>query len=297
MAITVLATDGRALEVLVTGPEDGFPLVYHHGSPTGAVPFPILDRAAAARNLRVVAYSRPGYGESSPRPEGVIADDVTDVTAILDHLGVDEFVTLGWSGGGPRALACAALLPGRCRGAVSLAGVAPYDAEGLDFFADMGEQNVEEFTVAAQGVGPLEEWLAEASPEMFSVTADQVAGALGDLASDVDKAALTGEFAEHLAAAARHAGRQGIVGWRDEDFVFLRPWGFDLGSVTVPVSVWQGRHDNMVPFAHGVWLAEHVAGARAHLYDDEGHVSLVMQLDRILDDLIEQAGLMEESEA
>jgi pimeloyl-ACP methyl ester carboxylesterase len=297
MSIAVPTSEGRSLEVLVSGPETGFPLVYHHGSPMSAVPFPLLEGAAAERNLRVIGYSRPGYGESSPRPTGVIADDVIDVTAILDHLGLGEFVTLGWSGGGPRALACAALLPGRCRGAVSLAGVAPFDAEGLDFFAGMGEQNVEEFGAAAKGPQVLEAWLAEVAPELFSVTADQVAGALGDLASDIDKAALTGGLAEYLSASTRHAGRQGITGWRDEDLVFIRPWGFDLGTVSVPVSIWQGRHDNMVPYAHGVWLAEHVAGARAHLYDDEGHLSLVSQLGRILDDLLDQAGVARASEA
>lgn len=301
MTLTVPTADDRTLEVLVAGPEDGFPLVFHHGTPQGAVPFGVLERPAAARDLRVVSYSRPGYGGSSPRSNGTtsasVADDATDVATILDHLGHDEFVTLGWSGGGPRALACAALLPGRCRAATCGVGIAPADAEGLDYLAGMGPENVAEFGAILAGPETLERWLAENAPAMYEATADQVVEALGGLLPEVDKAAVTGELAEYLAASGRHAGHQGIVGWRDDDLTLVRPWGFELGSVTVPVSVWQGGQDLMVPYAHGVWLAGHVAGARAHLHADEGHISLLMQMDRVLDDLLEQAGLARGSEA
>jgi len=98
-------------------------------------------------------------------------------------------------------------------------------------------------------------------------------------------------LAEALVACGRRAGAQGVVGWRDDDLALSRPWGFDLTSVRTPVSVWQGAHDRMVPFAHGVWVADEVPGSRRHLYDGEGHLSLVMQIDRILDDLLDQAGL------
>lgn len=287
----VTTPDGGSLEVLLAGPEAGFPVLFHVGTPSGAVPFPLLERAATERDLRTICYSRPGYGRSTPRSHGTVADDVTDMRAVLDHLGVDEFVTLGWSGGGPRALACAALLPGRCRAAATLAGVAPHDADGLDWLAGMGQENLDEFAAAARGEVALEEWLNLHGSALFTVTPDQVAAVLGDLASEVDRKALSGELAEFLVAAGRHAGRQGVSGWRDDDLAIMRGWGFDLGAVTVPVSIWQGAQDRMVPFAHGEWLAENVAGARAHLYDDEGHISLVMQLGRILDDLVEQAGI------
>jgi pimeloyl-ACP methyl ester carboxylesterase len=84
----------------------------------------------------------------------------------------------------------------------------------------------------------------------------------------------------------RRALSAGVAGWRDDDLAFVKPWGFDLEEIVVPVSIWQGAHDRMVPFAHGEWLAAHVPGARAHLHDDEGHLSLIQQLPRILDDLV-----------
>ena len=295
MPITVKTEDGRTLEVLVRGPEDGLALLFHWGTPQGAVPFGILERPADDRNLRVISYSRPGYGTSSPRPNGAtsatVADDAADSAAVLDHLGVGEFVTLGWSGGGPRALACAALLPGRCLAAASGAGVAPADAEGLDFTAGMGPENVEEFSAAFAGREALETWLSTNSPETFTATAADVIESFGDLLPEVDKRALTGELAQDMVTSLRHAGHQGIIGWRDDDLTLIRPWGFDLSAIDVPVAIWQGGQDKMVPFAHGTWLAERIPGARAHLYDGEGHISLIMQLGRVLDDLLDAAGV------
>jgi pimeloyl-ACP methyl ester carboxylesterase len=293
--VMVPVADDRELEVLVTGPEDGFPFVFHHGTPQGAVPCGIIERPATARRLRTIAYSRPGYGRSTPRTDAAtiatVADDAADTAAILDHLGHTEFITLGWSGGGPRALACAAMLPGRCRAAASGAGIAPPDAQGLDVMAGMGPENVEEYTAVSQGREALTAWLEENGTPYFSVTADEVVAQLGGLLPPVDRAALTGELAEYLAASCRHAGLQGIVGWRDDDLTHTRPWGFDLGQVRVPTSVWHGTEDLMAPFAHAVWLSKHVARTRPHLLEGEGHLSLIMKMDEVLDDLLDLAGL------
>jgi len=282
------------LEVLVSGPEDGFPLLFHGGLPSAVVRFPLLDRAADALGLRVVTYSRPGYGGSGPRGDGTttyrVADDVGDVEAILAELGVTDFVTLGWSGGGPRALACAALMPGRCRAAATLAGLGPYGADGLDFLDGMGPENVRDVNASLEGVDALEAVLAPEVAGMAAVSADQVAASLGGLVSEVDVAALTGELAEMMAAGFRSSMLQGMVGIRDDSLAVIRPWGFDLAAITTPVSVWQGRQDKMVPFAHGGYLAGQVTGAQAHLFDDEGHLSLVHRLDEILADLCRLAG-------
>ncbi|MDX2358814.1 alpha/beta fold hydrolase [Dietzia sp. PP-33] len=290
----VQTDDGRSLEVLDTGPQDGFPLVYHHGTPQGAVPFRILERAAAGLGLRVISYSRPGYGSSSPRPNGAttaqVADDAADTQAVLDHLGIDEFLTIGWSGGGPRALACAALLPGRCLAAACCVGIAPADEYDGDIRDGMAEENVEEYTAVFAGVEALEEFL-KTQTGLFTVSADEVAVGLGALAPPVDRAALTGELAGYLAASVNAAGRQGIVGWRDDDLTHTRPWGFDLAEIRVPVAIWQGRLDAMVPFAHAEWLAANVAGARAHLVDGEGHLSLIQKAPAILEDLLHLGGV------
>jgi pimeloyl-ACP methyl ester carboxylesterase len=282
--------DGRVLEVLAVGPADGLPLLFHWGTPQGAVPFGILERPALERGLRVVSWSRPGYGGSTPRPDGAatatIADDATDAESVCEALGIESFRTLGWSGGGPRAVACAALVPG-CLAAASGAGAAPADAPDLDFLAGMGPENVEELGAALAGAAELEDWLDRNAAPTFAATAADVATAFGELVSDVDQKALSGELAETTAASLRRAGEQGIVGWRDDDLALVRPWGFDLAALTVPVSVWQGAQDRMVPFAHGAWLAAHIPTARAHLYQDEGHLSLLAQMDRVLDDLLE----------
>lgn len=288
--LTVRCPDGRDLEVLLAGPVDGFPLLYHSGTPTAAAPMPELSDAAAERGLRTVCWSRPGYATSTPRHGRSVADVVDDVRAVLAELGAERFVTLGWSGGGPHALACAALLPEQCAAAATLAGVAPRDAAGLDWLAGMGQDNVAEFAAARAGDPALTSFLDRHAHDLVAVTGDQVAAALGDLVSEVDLAALTGAYAEELAEAFRRSVSTGIAGWHDDDLAFVRPWGFELADISVPVSVWQGMQDRMVPFDHGRWLAAHVPGARAHLYDDEGHLSLVAQLPRILDDLLDLAG-------
>jgi pimeloyl-ACP methyl ester carboxylesterase len=291
--LSVPTPDGRLLEVLDTGPRDGFPLVFHFGTPQGAAPFGILERPAVERGLRVISYSRPGYGGSTPRADAstaTVADDAFDVVAILDHLGLGEFVTLGWSGGGCRALACAAMLPGRCLAATAGVSIAPVDGFDGDIRDGMGAENVAEYTAAFTGREALEKFLTEEGSALLSLSADDVADALGDLAPPVDRAALTGELAELMAMTARAAGRQGIRGWLDDDLTHIRPWGFDLGAITVPVAIWQGTEDRMVPFAHAEWLAANVAGARAHLVEGEGHLSLLMKMDVILDDLLDLAG-------
>ena len=287
--------DGRTLEVLTGGAEDGYPLLFHGGTPSAAAPYARLDEIMVTAGLKLVTYSRPGYGGSTPRtcdetgPR--IADDVDDSVAVLDHLGIDDFLTLGWSGGGPRALACAALLPDRCRAAATLAGVAPYDAKGLDWAAGMGQENVEDFEAAVQGREVYERLLEKTMPPTFEATPEQLVDAFGGLVTAVDAAFVTGDFAEYLSRVFHHAGAQGVVGVRDDGQAIVAPWGFGLADLTVPVAVWQGRKDAMVPFSHGEWLAANVAGAQAHLFEDEGHLSLFAQMDAILGDLKELAGI------
>ncbi len=271
---------------MLAGNSGDQPLVFHWGTPGAAVWFEPLATAAAQTGLRLVMYSRPGYAGSKPRPGRSVADAPDDVAAVLGALGADTFVTMGWSGGGPHALACAALLPDRCLAATSLAGVAPYPAEGLDWLAGMGAENIEEFSAALEGEPALSVLLARMAKDLEGIRAADVAAALGDLVSDVDKRALTGEFAETLAEGFRRSVSTGIAGWRDDDLAFTRDWGFDLDTIRRPVAVWQGGQDRMVPISHGQWLAAHIPTARVHLYPEEGHLSLgVASLDCIVADL------------
>ncbi|GAW49048.1 MULTISPECIES: alpha/beta hydrolase [unclassified Nocardioides] len=291
--ILVPGPDDRTVEVLVGGDPDGFGLLHHGGSPSAVAAWSLIDDAARAAGLRLVTYSRPGYGASTPRPEaGRYVDDVAESVAVLDHLGIGEFVTIGWSGGGPRALACAALLPDRCRAAASLAGVAPYHGEDLDWFDAMAEENHDEYHAAEQGRAVYEAYLEENFLPILQASPQELAEAMGGLVTPVDKAALDEDFSDWMSRTFTHAGAQGVTGVRDDGIAAVSPWGFDLAGIRVPVAIWQGRQDAMVPYAHGEWLAAHVPGAEAHLFDDEGHLSLVSgHIDEILADVKRLAGL------
>ena len=268
--------DGRALEYLLAGPADGTPLLLHNGSPSAAGLFGPMVDVAAAHGLRLVTYSRPGYSGSTPQPGRSVASAPADVAELLDALGAERFLTVGWSGGGPHALASAALLPGRCAAAATIGGVAPFDAEGLDWTDGMAEENVQEFGAAVAGEGPLNEFLSAFEAMLAGVRGEDISGALGGLVSEVDRQALTEEFAEYTAALFRGALSTGIAGWRDDDLAFVKDWGFDPAAIAVPVSIWHGAEDRMVPFAHGRWLAAEVPGATAHLEPGEGHLSPVL---------------------
>ena len=282
---TIELKDGRALDVQDTG-GDGTVLLFHHGTPGSVTQLPPIVRAAGRAGLRMVTYSRAGYGASSRRAGRSVADVVSDIEEVLDHLGVERCVTAGWSGGGPHALAMAALLPERTTACLVIAGVAPYEADGLAFFAGMGEQNVEEFGHAVDGEAALRPYLEAELPGLEHADGPGLIDAMSTVLPDVDRALLTEEFGDALAANCREAVRTGVDGWLDDDLAFTRPWGFDLGAIAVPTLLWQGSEDLMVPYAHGVWLADHVAGVTAHLLDGEGHLSVgVGALDEMFADL------------
>jgi pimeloyl-ACP methyl ester carboxylesterase len=283
---TITLTDGRELEVEVSGPDGGAVLLFHHGTPGGSEQMRTMARAVHARGMRLVTYSRAGYGASTRHAGRTVADVVPDTAAVLDELGAETCLMAGWSGGGPHALACGALLADRVRGVLCIAGVAPYTADGLDFLAGMGEDNVEEFGAAVEGEEVLRPWLDAQRPEMLELTGGEVAAALGNLVPPVDVAVLTGEVADDLASEFRQALSVGVDGWLDDDLAFTRPWGFELADVAVPTYLWQGSEDLMVPFAHGRWLAERIPGVTVHLEQGEGHLSIgIGALDRMLDEL------------
>ena len=284
------ASDGRALEVVADGPDDGELVFLHLGTPSAAELFGAHVEAGAKRGLRHVTYSRPGYGDSDRREGRVAADCAADVAAIADALGAETFYVTGWSGGGPHVLATVALLPDRARSAATMGGVAPLHAEGLDWLAGMGAENVEEFEAMEAGTEALEAYLIREAGKMAEVTEADVSSSLGDLVSAADHAALTGAYGAYAVAGLRGAVRQGIAGWFDDDMELMGDWGFDLASITVPVTVWQGGQDRFVPAAHGEWLAANVPGARLRLLPDEGHLSIKLsEYANVLDDLVERA--------
>jgi pimeloyl-ACP methyl ester carboxylesterase len=276
-----VSLDGRTLAVLDAGAEDGPAVFACHGTPGSALLWRGSVEDVESRGMRLISYDRPGYGGSDPNHERNVAAAAGDIAAIADALGIDRFAVEGGSGGGPHALACGALLSDRVVGVACLAGVVPYPAEGLDWLEGMGQANLDEFAATFAGRDALEPFLREQADAILAAGPEELADALRSLLSPVDVSALTGEFAEYLAAATRRAIGETVEGWIEDDFAFIHPWGFELSEISVPVQVCQGGQDRMVPMAHGRWLVERIPGVEAFLSDEDGH--LTIQLGRIGD--------------
>jgi len=266
------------------GDPAGFPVFQLHGTPGCRFNrFPDNERLAGT-GARLITYDRPGYGRSDRHRGRRVVDCVGDVTAIADELGIERFAVTGGSGGGPHCLAVAARMPDRVVQARCIVGVAPYPSEGLDWLAGMDPENVKEFSWALAGEETLERELQhEASAMLERVTRDP-ATLLGDFdLSAADRAVLQHPIFQQIATESTpEMFAAGCYGWVDDDLAFTSPWGFDLAEISVPVEVWYGETDVLVPAAHGRWLAEHVPGARVQARDEQGHMS---NPDRSLDDL------------
>ena len=271
---TVEGPGGRRLLVREAGDPDGVPLIVHHGTPGSRLIKSGWLEDASRRGIRLIGYDRPGYGGSDRDPGRSVADCAVDVEAICDALGLERVLTHGSSGGGPHALACAALLADRVVAAATLASVAPWGADGLDFMAGMGEDNVRELGAAVAGPDALAPLLEAYMEQIGGAEPDELADELKSLLSPPDVAVVNAGLAEELLASIRVGVGERRHGWLDDDLAFVKPWGFELDSIEVPVQLWQGRQDLMVPVAHGEWLAERVPGVDARLSDEDGHISL-----------------------
>jgi len=274
MERTARTPDGRTLAVEDAGDPAGRPVLVHEGTPCSRHLYGRWVADAAGRGLRLIGYDRPGYGGSTPQPGRSIADCADDVRAICAALEIDRLAMWGWSGGGAHVLACAALLPDLVVAAASLASSAPYGADGLDWFAGMTQDDVDSNRLlltdpqaARANIDQDREWLLAAS-------ASEMAQGFGSAAPPVDAAVLQGEMPAWLADAIHDALAPGSQGWCDDAFAHVRPWGFELADITVPVLLLHGRQDTETPFGHGQWLAAHIPGVEAWLLDNDGHLTL-----------------------
>jgi pimeloyl-ACP methyl ester carboxylesterase len=274
--MTARTHDGRELCLEIAGDRDGHAIVVHNGTPNSRHLFAPWVEDAAGRGAWLISYDRPGYGGSTAQPGHSVADAAADVRAIAEVLGVERLATWGLSGGGPYTLACAALLPDLVVAAAVLGSVAPWGAPGLDYLTGMGEDNVDGIKRYLDDPTSARKKGAEEREELLAVTPDQIVESWKTLLSEVDAAVVTGEFAEALVRGFRDGLAPGDQGWWDDGVAHMEPWGFDLGSISVPVKIWHGRHDRFVPFQHGQWLAEHVPGAESALSEAEGHLTLLV---------------------
>ena len=271
--------DGATLHVYDTGPaggDDRLAVFWHHGTPNlGAPPAPLFAESDRL-GIRWVSYDRPGYGGSTPCPGRSVGSAAGYVAAVADSLGIERFALMGHSGGGPHALACGALLPDRAVAVVSGAGLAPFDAEGLDWFAGMAPSGVASLSAAAEGRAAKERHEAsdaEYDPEF----------------TPADLAALGGEWSwfGSVVGPAVAAGPGGLI---DDDLAYVSPWGFDPAGVAVPVLLLHGGRDRIVPSSHGEWLAARCPSAELRLSPDDGHISILTSAPAALAWLRERAG-------
>ena len=266
--------DGRTLRVNDAAPDagDAFTLLWHHGSPqTGALLEPVLE-AAAERDIRLLSYARPSYGGSSPQPGRSVASSAADVAQIADALGIGQFAVMGASGGGPHALANAALLPDRVTGVVCLASPAPWTDE-FDWFDGMVSPGG--LRAAREGREARERYAAteEFDPEIFTAA---------------DWLALAGDWSS-LGTDAGRASDDGPEGLIDDDVAFASPWGFELSQIRAPVLLVQGGEDRVIPFAHAEWLLRNLPTSELWLRPTDGHVSVLDAVPAAMDWLLARA--------
>ncbi len=286
---TLRLRDGRTLEFWVDGDAVGDLLVFHAGSWESATELPHVIRAAAARGLRVAFPSRPGYGGSTRQPERMVADSARDVAELADHLQVESFVVAGWSGGGPHALACAALLPTRVRACVTIAGVAPPDEAGAAWRAwaspeDLAEQKV----LVTEDYEQLVATYDAQRQQIVDLTAEQLLD--WPLNNAADRAALrdVDGAAEGLARMLRN-GAATVWGFLDDWVAWARPWGFRMADIRVPVTIRHGDEDAVVSLAEAHWLARHVPGAHLQELPGGGHLSAGTPFDPVVATLLGDA--------
>jgi len=272
---TIATRDGRSLTLYEGGDADGLAVIVHHGSPSSGLLYERWFDHAAANGIRLIGFDRSGYAGSTRHRGRSVSTAASDVEAIADVLSLERFATWGISGGGPHALACAALCGDRLTAAASVAGVAPWGAEGLDWLAGMGEGNVTEFGAVLEGEDALRPLLDRQRAAMLAAGPEELTGVLGSLLGDADRAVLFGGIAAWMDAAHRNGLRDSADGWLDDDLAFVAPWGFEPGAVTRPVLIVQGGDDRFVPRSHGEWLATNVPGADAWIDDADGHLTLI----------------------
>ena len=268
-------SDGRSLDHVVAG--DGPLVISLHGTPPGRLLPPELVAAAEHVGVRLASYARPGYAGSTRLPGRTVADGVADVLALADALGAERFAVVGASGGGPHALAVGALAADRCAAVATVAGVGPWEMDGLAFLDGMGEGNEVEFAAAVEGEQALRDLIGPWREQMLAGGPQGTYDALVTVLSPPDRAVFSAAYADEFHRGVETALRHSVDGWLDDDVAFVRPWGFEIEDVRVPVHLWQGGEDLMVPPAHGRWLADHLPTCTPHLLPHDGHLTLLLR--------------------
>jgi len=265
-------SNNKIIEILDNEVRSDKAIIFHHGTPGDASFWqPWLDTAATF-GMRAISYSRAGYGRSARSLGRTVFSNNTDISAILDSLNISRFISIGWSGGGPHALATTCDY--RNFGAICLAGVGAYGAADLNFLEGMGQENHDEFGAALLGEKSITDWLMEFASNLQSVTGAEVLEAFGSLIGKADKAVLQDGYADEMAQVMRKGLALGFTVWVDDDLAFVKEWGFKLSAISKPVFLWQGDDDLMVPHAHSLWLEKNIPTAVLRSIPAQGHISI-----------------------
>ncbi|MEV6365373.1 alpha/beta hydrolase [Micromonospora musae] len=279
---TVVTRDGRRLAVETSGAPDGPAVFLLHGTPgsrSGPRPRPVV---LYRLGVHLICYDRPGYGDSDRHEGRRVADTAADVAAIADAFGIDRFALVGRSGGGPHALACAALLPDRVTRAAVLVGLAPAGAPDLDWYAGMTSENVDEHSLADADATELRDLLTVRAKDVQRDPMTLLEFLRPQLTEPdirvVDDVAIRRLLTDMYAEALRH----GPEGWIDDVLAVHRSWGFDLGAIRLPVRLWHGEQDRFSPVAHSRWLAARIPNAEVQVQPGAAHFGAVEILPQTL---------------
>lgn len=275
-------TRGRRLMVELSGAPHGSPVFLLHGTPgsrNGPKP-----RGSVSYRLGVllISYDRPGYGMSTRNERRSVAAAASDVAAIADDLGIERFSVVGRSGGGPHALACAALLPDRVVRTAVLVGLAPANAQNLDWYDGMAKGNVDAYSTVDSDFAHLIEQLTATADHLLRNPESHL-DALREQMRDSDRRIVQDVAMRRLLAATyAEALRHGPYGWIDDLHAFRTDWGFNLEDIIGEVRIWHGADDSFSPVSHAHWLAARIARSVVQIQPGTAHFGAMEVLPEIL---------------
>ncbi len=284
---TTTAADGRTLAFCEWGDPHGAPVFSLHGTPGSRLGRHPDEGIYTRAGVRMITYDRAGYGGSTRLPGRAMAHAAADVAAIADALELQRFAVTGGSGGAPHALACGALLGDRVTRCASIVGPAPLGPGGLErdeWLRDMVIGNVHEFQWSEAGEETLRPELEREMRKIIEDLGHDRDNPLGDeyQLSDADMAVMSRRgVREMLDESLREGCGESVDGYVDDDLAITQPWGFDVTAITVPVAVWYGETDTLVPPQHGRWLARAIPGATVVILDG-GHFAIYERTGELL---------------
>jgi pimeloyl-ACP methyl ester carboxylesterase len=258
---------------LACGDISGYPVFYCHGFPGSRLEVLLANRIAAQKGIRLIGVDRPGYGLSDDRPGRSLSDWADDVAKLADRLGIDRFSILGASGGGPYAVACACRLPDRLLAVGIVCGLAPITARGIL----RGMTGFNRFGLRLAAAAPqLVKALFLPMAALLKHRPQRMLSSIARRAGQPDRWVLSRpEIRETMCRSFHEAARIGLSGAIRDAILYSRAWGLHLTEITVPVSLWHGEKDRIVPPAMGRWLEANIPGCHARFYPEEGHFSLI----------------------